>query len=268
MNPVFTQLIRRNAITRRTGIPLSVPICLGLGIALVVVEGGNFQSIESGPLDIPLFIITWVIVLLMPIAVAMTAADLTIEHVTSDLFTLLHVTPITNSSIVKAYFLATLYFLRRLLTFLGCTLMPVIAATMLRNNVLANADCSDNLMPYVQCSSTDWVGLLFISASLIAGLIGLYLMSASIGVATGIWVRHRILSGFIAAFVNEISVLPIVGEMFYLYSPQVLDSAPAYRHLVYRDVVPFALLSMGLPYLVAVAALIVATYRLRYWRMK
>jgi hypothetical protein len=226
-NPLFKRLTRRYPAESLNITLLEIIVAMMIGFLLIVIEGGNFQYIWSGPQDIFLIGTIWAAILLAPLIITAIAAELTAHDVNTDLYKEMCLTSIGNSTIVWGYYLTTLSRLRIILIGVACTLLPLVIAALVRGRFLAGIDCTGNSDLFQPCSNPQvlsygeqiaWVTL-FVELGL--GLWGINLLAGAIGVGVGLCIRKRMLSLFAAGMITILMLL----VFFYLIISQLGDAS-------------------------------------------
>jgi len=128
-NPLIAQVLRQD---RRASQGLSLRACLwlafGLGMAGLFAATGHALTTSSDTIGIgPGLILTagWLFHVVMPLIMASAAAAFTRRTMQAGDFALLHMTPISNDTLVRAFVFTALYRMRYVLA-LMVALMPFL----------------------------------------------------------------------------------------------------------------------------------------------
>lgn len=237
-NPLFVREMRRaqkptirSAIRR--GIVIGVIVAF---LTLVFLVRGD----ERGYLQAVLFLYALLIISLPPFA-AYTAAAVTSDDMTRQQFEMLHITALSNASLVEGYILSTLFRCRWLIgPIIGFAPFALVASIYVSNSF---ASCFPNNYLSPTCRimpSLDAVLLTVLSSILfVLTIAGVCLLSATIGVLLAAWWRNRPLSTFVAPFAGMILIIILLIYTLSFYEPV----PPLQRNLV---VLPFLYALCGL----------------------
>lgn len=252
MNPLFVRLTHQKTYIKNSFYLLLLATLI-LGSLALIIEGGTFQFIVSGPPDFLTLMVGWLLMTLMPVSIAIFGSFLTATDARTNSYQLMSITPISELNVLKGYVYSAIY-RARIAFLLVIFLMPMLLGALVRGNLLARIDCTGNSDFYQVCpnavplTTSEWVGWLIAAIQLAIALLGLNLLSATVGVAIGLATRNRWLSIFISFGISLTSVLCFLNLLFYSFNNDLIDLNSLTYLLAFKAILPITTLNMVLPY--------------------